>query len=106
MKDIIYTRKYTDNNGTEKKEYIRVGFMFEKEDKISILMKPYINLGALQNEKGEVWLNVYDHKTQGKQDKSNLYKGKNTVDAFTEALLRSKDPAQEVKEEISDDTPF
>ena len=33
MKDIVYTRKYTDNKGQERKEYILVGYMFEKEGK-------------------------------------------------------------------------
>lgn len=62
MKDIVYTRKYNDQKGQERKEYITVGYMFEKEGRTSILMKPYINLAALTNEKGEVWLGVYDHK--------------------------------------------
>lgn len=64
MKDILYVRKYVGQDGQERKEYITVGYMFEKEGRISLLMKPYINLGALQNEKGEVWLGAYEHKTK------------------------------------------
>lgn len=64
MKDILYTRKYTGQDGQERKEYITVGYMFEKEGRITLLMKPYINLSALSNEKGEVWLGTYEHKSK------------------------------------------
>ena len=64
MKDIVYTRKYTDKNGAERKEYLTVGYIFEKEGRQLILMKSYINLSALTNEKGEVWLGVYEHKSK------------------------------------------
>lgn len=64
MKDILYVRRYTGQDGQERKEYITVGYMFEKEGRISLLMKPYINLSALQNEKGEVWLGAYEHKAK------------------------------------------
>lgn len=102
MKDIIYTRKYTDRNGNEKKEYITAGYMFEKDGRISILMKNYINIASFQNEKGEVWLNVYDHKTTEKQEKS-VYKGSETVKVVQQAV--NAEPAQ--KENADDgDVPF
>jgi hypothetical protein len=113
MKDIVYTRKYTDQTGVKRKEYINVGMLFEKEGRMSIKLKGFINLAALQNEKGEVWLNVYEPKpkeTKENKEKSEkpIYKGQSTVDALTDALLRSKDPSQEVQgtQDISEDTPF
>lgn len=103
MKDIVYTRKYTDKNGVERKEYLTVGYIFEKDRKQIILMKSYINLNALTNEKGDVWLGVYEHKakTQDNAPKS-LYKGAETVKAVQSAVNHT----QETKEEISGDLPF
>lgn len=98
MKDIVYTRKYTDQKGQERKEYITVGYMFEKDGRLSILMKPYINVSALANEKGEVWLGVYEHKTKEQKaektekTENNLYKGAQTVKVVQEAV--SPQPAQ------------
>ena len=62
MKEIKYTRTFTGKDGQERKEYILVGYLFEKDGRQSILLKNYINPAALANEKGEVWLNVYDAK--------------------------------------------
>ena len=62
MKELVITRKYQNKNGTEGKEYIKVGYLFETEGRQSILLKPYINFSALQNAQGEVWVNVYDAK--------------------------------------------
>lgn len=98
MKDIIYTRKYTDQKGQERKEYITLGYIFEKEGKMSILMKPWINLGALSNEKGEVWLNVYEHKPKENAPKT-LYKGAEQVQAMAEAV-NNTEPKQD------EDVPF
>lgn len=107
MKDIVYARKYTDQKGQERKEYITVGYMFEKEGRLSILMKSYINLSALTNEKGEVWLGVYDHKTKEQKaeqktekPENNLYKGAQTVKAVQEVV--NPQPAQE----DDSDVPF
>ena len=92
MKDIVYVRKYTDQKGQERKEYITVGYIFEKEGRMSILMKPYINPAALTNEKGEVWLSVYDHKSKDqKQAKPVEYKGEG-VAAMAEAVNKSQAP--------------
>lgn len=71
IKDIVYTRKYTDQKGQERKEYITVGYIFEKDGKTNILMKPWINVSALANDKGEVWLGVYDHKTREQKQQTN-----------------------------------
>lgn len=90
MKDIVYTRRYKDQKGEERKEYITVGYMFEKDGRTSILMKPYINVSALTNEKGEVWLGVYDHKTKEQRAEQKaegtLYKGAETVKVVQEVV--------------------
>lgn len=113
MKEIKYTRTFTGKDGQERKEYILVGYLFEKDGRQSILLKNYINPAALANEKGEVWLNVYEPKPKETKEKSEkaekpIYNGQSTVDALTDALLRSKDPAKEVQgtQDISEDTPF
>jgi len=85
MKEIKYTRSFIGKDGQERKEYILVGYLFEKDGRQSILMKNYINLAAFQNEKGEVWLNVYEHKTQEKSEKT-IYKGAQTVNVVKNAL--------------------
>ena len=94
MKDIVYTRKYTDQKGQERKEYITVGYMFEKDGRTSILMKPYINLAALTNEKGEVWLGVYDHKpktnTQKTETTHKEVLPEPTVDAVSQVINDGK----------------
>ena len=105
MKDIVYVRKYTDQKGQERKEYITVGYMFEKEGRTSILMKPYINPAALTNEKGEVWLSVYEHKTkEQKQAKNVEYKGEGVA---TMAEVVNKGQSPEVLETPEEDyLPF
>lgn len=105
MKDIVYTRKYTDQKGQERKEYITVGYMFEKDGRLSILMKPYINVSALTNDKGEVWLGVYEHKTKEQKAETkpeNIpYKGTQTVKVVQEAV--NPQPPQE---DENGDIPF
>ena len=106
MKDIVYTRKYTDREGQERKEYINVGYLFEKEGKLTIRMKPWINLGAMVNDKGDVWLSVYEHKTkepQVSEAKNNLYKGAETVKVVQEAVQHSAPEQQEMGD---GDVPF
>lgn len=70
MKELVITRKYQNKNGTEGKEYIKVGYLFETEGRQSILLKPYINFSALQNAQGEVWVNVYDSKPKAQTPKT------------------------------------
>lgn len=122
MKDIIYTRKYTDQKGQERKEYIVLGYIFEKEGKMSILMKPWINLGALSNEKGEVWLNVYDHKSktqdntpklQNNTQEVKVYNTEPTVATVSAVVNEGKQYAEKWAEmakgnqkEETDDVPF
>lgn len=123
MKDIVYTRKFIGKDGQERKEYITLGYLFEKEGKISILLKSYINPAALQNEKGEVWLNVYEHKQKtaetpkmaNKQDnKTDLYNTTEpTVDEVSKVVNEGKSYAEKRKELagnnndiISDEVPF
>lgn len=97
MRDIVYVRKYLDQKGEEKKEYITVGYIFEKEGKISVLMKPWVNLGAFQNDKGECWLAVFEHKKLANGSKT-LYKGAETVKAVQSAVNPQKT--------IVDEMPF
>lgn len=85
MKDIIAVRTYTDKNGAEKKEFINVGMLFERNGKTSVLLKEHINLGAFANDKGEIWLNAFDHKTAVNGPKT-LYKGAETVKAVQSAV--------------------
>lgn len=123
MKDIVYTRKYMDQKGLERKEYITVGYLFEKEGRTSILMKPYINVSALTNEKGEVWLGVYEHKkktvdaaktenTQANQT-DLLHVTEPTVDEISKVVNEGKSYAEKWKELaeggndiVCDDAPF
>lgn len=108
MKDIVYTRKYTDREGQERKEYINVGYLFEKEGKLTIRMKPWINLGAMANEKGDVWLSVYEHKTKEQvTEAKNLYKGAETVKVVQEAVQHAatQEP-QPMTAGPEDDCPF
>ena len=70
MKELVITRKYQNKNGTEGKEYIKVGYLFETEGRQSILLKPYINFSAFQNAQGEVWVNVYDAKPKAQTPKT------------------------------------
>lgn len=99
MKDIIYTRKYTDQNGVERKEYINVGMLFEKEGRQSIKLKGFINLAALQNEKGEVWLNVYEHtKKAAETPKMDKYRAEPTVDEISQVVNDGKAYSEKWKE--------
>lgn len=108
MKDIVYTRKYTDREGQDRKEYINVGYLFEKDGKMTIRMKPWINLSAMANEKGDVWLSVYDHKTkeqpQKEEPKNDLYKGAEAVQVVQQAVQQSA--PQPMTEGPEDDIPF
>lgn len=114
MKDILYTRRYTGQDGQERKEYITIGYMFEKEGRISLLMKPYINLGALQNEKGEVWLGIYEHKSKNTpkiEQKQAQVPQETTVGTISEVVNEGKAYAQKWKEiaenkPVEDDVPF
>lgn len=113
MKDIVYTRKYLGQDGQERKEYITVGYMFEKEGRISLLMKPYINLSALQNEKGEVWLGAYEHKakTPKTEQKQAQVSEEPTVSTISQVVNDGKAYAQKWAEMAKgepkeDDVPF
>lgn len=72
MKELVITRKYKNKNGTEGKEYIKVGYLFDMDGRQSILLKSHINFLAFQNAQGEIWVNVYDAKpkAQAKQNES------------------------------------
>ena len=107
MKEIKYTRNFIGKDGQERKEYILVGYLFEKDGKLSILMRGYINPAALQNDKGEVWLNVFEHKAKEAKTQDNvsktLYKGAETVKSMAAAV--NQEPSQEPKMDEAD-VPF
>jgi hypothetical protein len=99
MKDIVYTRKFTGKDGQERKEYIKLGYLFEKDGKTSILLKSYINPAALQNEKGEVWLNVYEHtKKAAETPKMDKYRSEPTVEEISQVVNDGKAYAEKWKE--------
>jgi hypothetical protein len=91
MKELVITRKYQNKNGTEGKEYIKVGYLFETEGRQSILLKPYINFSAFQNAQGEVWVNVYDAKPKTPKTES-------TQSGYTLPIVDNKAVAEEGKE--------
>lgn len=63
IKDIVAGKKYTNKSGEEKIRWITVGSLFIKDDgKMTVKLNEYINPIAFQNERGEVWLNVFEHK--------------------------------------------
>lgn len=102
MKEIKYTRTFTGKDGQEHKEYILVGYLFEKDGRTSILLKNYINPAALANEKGEVWLNVYEPLPKKEKSEKPIYKGAAVVEAVKEVV----NPAQETKYNTDGDVPF
>jgi hypothetical protein len=111
MKDIIYTRKYTDQNGVERKEYINLGMLFEKEGRQSIRLKGFINLAALQNEKGEVWLNLYEHTKKAAETPKMDNRSEPTVDEISQVVNEGKAYAEKwqemtEKENEAADLPF
>lgn len=91
MKELVITRKYQNKNGTEGKEYIKVGYLFETEGRQSILLKPYINFSAFQNAQGEVWVNVYDAKPKTPKTES-------TQSGYTLPIVDNKAVVEEGKE--------
>lgn len=75
IKNIVYGRKYTAKSGEEKTQWINCGTLFiNDEGKMSIKFNTYINPAAFVNEKGEVWLNVFDANKE-KAAKPNLIEG-------------------------------
>lgn len=71
IKDVVYCRKYQNKNGEEKKDYINVGSLFIKDDgRISVALKPWIDLSAFAKDGGDVWSQVYDRKEKGKKGAS------------------------------------
>ena len=62
-------------------------------------------MSALANEKGEVWLGVYDHKTKDakEQQEKPIGTGAQTVRVVTEAVQQS---APQPTQEEPEDVPF
>lgn len=114
MKEIKYTRSFIGKDGQERKEYILVGYLFEKDGRQSILLKNYINPAALANEKGEVWLNVYEHTKRTEETPKMAkteYKTEPTVDGISQVVNDGKaysEKWQEMAEKDNEaaDLPF
>ena len=63
IKNIVAKMKYTTKQGEEKVNWVNCGSLFIKDDgKMSIKFTPYIIPLAFADEKGEIWLNVFDKK--------------------------------------------
>lgn len=74
--DVCTGRKYTTNQGQEKTAWNNIGRLFVKDDgKMSIKLEAL----PLPNEKGEVWLSVFEpkpkdaHQTPHNAAKANAY---------------------------------
>ena len=71
IKNIVAKTKYITKGGEEKIQWVTCGSLFIKDDgKMSIKFYPFINPSVFKDEKGEVWLNVFDIKK-----KENLIEG-------------------------------
>lgn len=66
FKDICSGRRYTDREGQDKTAWTRVGVLIEKDG------KQYVKLEAipLPNEKGEVFLTVFEPRERGQGGQS------------------------------------
>jgi len=91
IKDVVAGRKYTTKEGEEKTKWVTVGKLLIKDDgHFSLKLEDYINPSAFKNEKGEVWLNVFDQRSE------NATKTSEKKGAYTE-------PTQSEKERIMAD---
>lgn len=91
IKNIVAKQKYVNKSGEEKIRWINCGSLFIKDDgKMSIKFNAYINPCAFKDEKGDVWLNVFDND-------------KDKAEAPTQAgaKIEGNNPPQE-----SEDVPF
>lgn len=86
VKNIVYGRKYKAKSGEEKTQWINCGTLFiNDEGKMSIKFNPFINPVAFVNEKGEVWLNVFEaNKEKEKAVKPTSIEGNTAVPAQDE----------------------
>lgn len=65
IKNIVAKMKYTTKTGEEKTQWVNCGSLFVKDDgKMSIKFNSYIIPVAFADEKGEVWLNVFDKQAK------------------------------------------
>lgn len=91
IKNIVAGQKYT-KDGEEKIQWINVGSLFIKEDgKMSVKLNAYINPLAFRNEKGEIWLNVFDKKSE------NAPKNVQSVGDNTEPTTPEEKWGQDIK---------
>lgn len=65
IKDIVAGKKYISKTGEEKTKWTTVGRLLIKDDgKMIVKFEDYINPLAFKNEKGEIWFNVFEQKTE------------------------------------------
>ena len=65
IKDIVAGKKYISKTGEEKTKWTTVGRLLIKDDgKMIVKFEDYINPLAFKNEKGEIWFNVFEHKSE------------------------------------------
>ena len=90
VKNIVAGIKY-QKDGEDRTQWVNVGSLFIKDDgKMSVKLNGYINPLAFKNEKGEIWLNVFDKKGE------NAPKNVQSVGVNTEPTT----PQEKWKEEL------
>ena len=64
VKDIVAGKKFLNNAGEEKTQWVNVGIiMINRQDgKMTVKFNAWVNPMAFANDKGEVWFNVFDKK--------------------------------------------
>ena len=78
FKDIVSGRKYTDRNGQEKTQWTNVGTLIEKDGKQYVKLKAY----PLPNEKGEVFLSVFEPREQSDGNRGGNQSGGGLEDSI------------------------
>lgn len=79
IKNIVAKQKYVNKSGEEKVRWINCGSLFIKDDgKMSIKFNAFINPSAFKDEKGDVWLNVFDNDNKAAAPTGTKIEG-NTV---------------------------
>ena len=64
VKDIVAGKKFLNKAGEERTQWVNVGIiMINRQDgKMTVKFNAWVNPMAFANDKGEVWLNVFDKK--------------------------------------------
>ena len=77
--DVVQAKKYTNKNGEEKTQWLKIGKCFTKMDLVSGIK---LDVMPLPDEKGEVWLKVFpkDEKSE-QQNAHTTAQGEDTLEA-------------------------